>query len=145
MLKKDVSVTSVYWRQWGTFLGRLWDVPPSAINVKNCNGFNILAKTEHCWISKRRKNWNLHTTDLFTRRRDIASCPLTKQKHLGKCSNEKLRTSTLANDGTIRSIADFASTVSNVKMLKYLIVSCNNVVFSLCSHSKIICGGGVHF
>ena len=84
-------------------------------------------------------------SDLFTRRRDIASCPLTKQNHLGKCSNEKLRTSTLVNDGTIRSIADFASTLSNVKMLKYLIVSCNNVVFSLWSHSKIICGGGVHF
>ena len=56
-------------------------------------------------------------TDLFTRRRDIASCPLTKQNHLGKCSNGKLRTSTLVNDGTLRSIADFASALSNVKML----------------------------
>ena len=56
-------------------------------------------------------------TDLFTRRRDIASCPLTKQNHLGKYSNGKLRTSALVNDGTLRSIADFASALSNLKML----------------------------
>ena len=56
-------------------------------------------------------------TDLFTRRRGIASCPLTKQNHLRKCSNGKLRTSTLINYGTLRSIADFASALSNVKML----------------------------
>ena len=66
-------------------------------------------------------------TDLFTRRRDIASCPLTKQNHLGKCSNGKLRNSTLFNDGTLRSIADFASALSSVKilimlkMIRYLI------------------------
>ena len=59
-------------------------------------------------------------TDLFTRRRDIASCPLTKQNHLGKYSNGKLRTSTLVNDGTLRSIADFASALSNVKVLRML-------------------------
>ena len=56
-------------------------------------------------------------TDLFTHRRDIASCPLTKQNHLRKCSNEKLCTSTLAKDGSLRSIAHFASGLSNVKML----------------------------
>ena len=61
--------------------------------------------------------------DLSTRRRDIASCLLTKQRkcsnvnHLGKCSNGKLRTSTLVNDGTLRSIVDFASALSNAKML----------------------------
>ena len=47
-------------------------------------------------------------TDLFTCRRDVASCPLIKQNYMGKCSNGKLRTSTLVNDGTLRSIADFA-------------------------------------
>ena len=56
-------------------------------------------------------------TDLFTHHRDIASCPLTKPNHLGKCSNGKLRTSTLVNDGTLRVIGDFASTLSNVKMM----------------------------
>ena len=56
-------------------------------------------------------------TDLFTRCRDIACCPLTKQNHLGKCSNGKLRTSTLVNNGTLRSIADFESALSNVKTL----------------------------
>ena len=56
-------------------------------------------------------------TDLFTHHRDIASGPLTKQNHLGKCSNGKLRTSTLVNDETHRSIADSASALSNVKML----------------------------
>ena len=61
--------------------------------------------------------------DLFTRRRDIASCPLTKQNHLGKCSNGKLSTSTLVNDGTLRSIADFASALSNIKMLIMLKMS----------------------
>ena len=74
-------------------------------------------KTDHCWISKRQKHWILHMTDLFTRCKDITSCPLTKQNHLGKCSNGKLRTSTLVNDGTLTSISDFASALSNVKML----------------------------
>ena len=64
--------------------------------------------------------------DLSTRRRNIASCLLTKQRkcsnvnHLGKCSNGKLRTSTLVNDGTLRSIVDFASALSNIKMLMIL-------------------------
>ena len=56
-------------------------------------------------------------TDFFTRLRDIASCQLTKQNPLGKCSNGKLRTSTLVNDGTLRSVAQSASALSNVKML----------------------------
>ena len=56
-------------------------------------------------------------TDLYTRYGDIASCSLIKQNHLGKCSNGKLRISTFVNDGTLRSIAHFASTLSNVKML----------------------------
>ena len=56
-------------------------------------------------------------TDLFTRRRDIESCPLTKQNNLGKCNNRKLRSSTLVNDGTLSSIADFISALSNVKTL----------------------------
>ena len=66
-------------------------------------------------------------TDLFTRLRDIASCPLTKQNHLGKCRNGGLRTSSLVNDGTLRNIVDSASALSNVmmlimlKMLAYLI------------------------
>ena len=54
-------------------------------------------------------------TDLFTRRRDLASCPLTKQNHLVNCSNVILNTSPLVKDGTLRSIADFASALSNVK------------------------------
>ena len=74
-------------------------------------------KTNYCWIWKRQKHWNLHLTELFTRRRDIASCSLTKQNHLGKCNNGKLLTSTLVNDRTFRSIADFASALSNIKML----------------------------
>ena len=74
-------------------------------------------KADRCWISKRQEHWNLHMTDLFTRRRDIASCPLAKQNHLGKFSKGKLRTSTLVNDGNFRSIADFASALCNVKML----------------------------
>ena len=53
--------------------------------------------------------------DLFTSRRDLASCPLTKQNHLVKCSNVILRTSPLVNDGTLRSITYFASSPSNVK------------------------------
>ena len=63
----------------------------------------------------------------FSLGRDIASCSSTKQSHLGRCSNGKLRTSTLVNDGTLRSTADFASALSKVKMLiiremlKYLI------------------------
>ena len=66
-------------------------------------------------------------TDLFTRSRDISSCPLTKQNYLGKCSNGELHTSALVNDETLRSITDFVSALSNVKilimlkMLRYLI------------------------
>ena len=47
MLKSDVSVTSVCLHQQGTFFERLRDVPPSAINIKNCNGFSILVKNEN--------------------------------------------------------------------------------------------------
>ena len=47
MLKNDVSVTSFCWRELGTFLERPWDVPPSAINIKNCDGFSILVKNEN--------------------------------------------------------------------------------------------------
>ena len=46
MLENDVSLTSVCWPQQGTFLGRLWHVPPSAINIKNWNDFSILVKNE---------------------------------------------------------------------------------------------------
>ena len=80
-------------------------------------------------------------TDLFTRRRDIASCPLTKQNHLGKCSTGELRTSTLVNNAILRSIADFASALSN-NLLAFLVIM---LFSSLCSHPKIICGRGVHF
>ena len=56
-------------------------------------------------------------TDLFTRRKDKSSCPQIKHSHVGKCSNGKLCTLSLDNDGTLRSTADFASALSNVKML----------------------------
>ena len=86
--------------------------------------------------------------DLFTRRRDIESCPLTKQSRLVKCSNGRLRTSTLINDGTLRSTADFLSALSNVNnvkmsdLLEFLVML---LFSSLCPHSKIIYGGGVYF
>ena len=80
--------------------------------------------------------------NLSTRRRDIASCPWTKPSHLGKCSNGKLRTWTLANDETLRSTANFASTLSNVNnvkisdLLEFLVIL---LIFPLCSYLKIIC------
>ena len=52
-------------------------------------------------------------TDLFASCRDIASCPWTKQSHPRKYSNGKLLTSTLVNDRTLRSTADFTSALSN--------------------------------
>ena len=74
--------------------------------------------------------------DLFTRRKDLASCPWIKQ-----CSNGKLRTSTLVNYGTLRSTTDFPSAHSNVNiveifdLLEFLVM----LLFSiLCSHPKII-------
>ena len=76
--------------------------------------------------------------DLSTCRRDLASCPWTKQNHLEKSSNAKLHTSTLANNGTLRSTADFASTLSNVKtsdLLEFLVM----LLFSPhCFHHKIL-------
>ena len=75
-------------------------------------------KTDHCWISKRQKHWNLHMTDLFTCCRYIVSCSWTKQSHLGKCSNGKLLTWTLVNDGTLRATADFTSALSNFNNVK---------------------------
>ena len=78
--------------------------------------------------------------DLFIHCKDIASCPWTKQSHLGKCSNRKLRTSTLVNDGTLRSTADIVSALSNINnvemfdLLEFLLM----LLFScLCSHPKI--------
>ena len=63
-------------------------------------------------------------TDPFTCSKNVGGCPLTKENHLGKCSNGKLRTSSLINDGTLRNIADFASALNSIKiliMLKMLI------------------------
>ena len=80
--------------------------------------------------------------NLFTHRRDMASCPWTKQSHLGKCSNRKLRTWTLVNDGTLRSTTDFTSALSivnNVKisdLLEFLVML---LFTSFCSNPKIIC------
>ena len=73
---------------------------------------------DHCWISKRQKHWYLCMTDLFTRRRDKVSCPWTKQSNSGKCSNRKLCTSALVNDGTLRGTSDFASALSNANNVK---------------------------
>ena len=81
-------------------------------------------------------------TDLCTHRRDIASCPWPKQSYFGKCSNGKLRTSTLANNKTLRSTADFASALSNVNnvkisdLLEFLVML---LFSSFCFQSKIIC------
>ena len=68
--------------------------------------FEIKLTVAEYW---RDRNIGIYTwPTIFTRRRDIASCPLAKQSHLGKSSNGNLRNSTLVNDGTLRSIADFA-------------------------------------
>ena len=86
-------------------------------------------------------------TDLFSRPKDLASCPRIKQCHLEKCSNGKLRTSTLVNDGNLRSTVDFAlalSNVNNVKIPDLLLFLVMLLFSSLCSNPKIICGGGVH-
>ena len=80
--------------------------------------------------------------DIFTCCRDITSCPWTKQHHLEKCSNPKLRTSTLVNDGTLRSTANFASklrNVNNVKIADLLEFPVMLLFSSHCSHPKIIC------
>ena len=73
--------------------------------------------TDHGWISKRQKHWHLHMTNVFTCRRDkqVVHEP---NSHLGKFSNGKLRTSTLVNDGTLRSTAEFVSAISNVSIVK---------------------------
>ena len=108
-------------------------------------GISTEHKTDHCWISKRQKHWHLNMTDLFTRRRDIPRWPWIKHDRLGKCSNGKLHTSTLVNDGTLRSkqsTADFASALSNVNNVKIsnLLEFIVMLLFSsLCFHPKIIC------
>ena len=56
--------------------------------------------------------------ELFTRSRDLASCPSIKQSHLGKCSKEKFHTLSLPNDGTLRNTEDFASALSYVNLVK---------------------------
>ena len=81
-------------------------------------------------------------TDLFTRRRDIAICPWTKQIHLSECSNRKLRASTFVNVRTVRSTAGFASALSNVNNVKIsdlLEVFVMLLFSSLCFHLRIIC------
>ena len=41
-------------------------------------------------------------TDILMHRKDVAGRSGIKESHLGKCSNEKLCTSTMVNDGTLR-------------------------------------------
>ena len=87
-------------------------------------------------------------TDLCTRRRFIASYPRTKESHLGECSDEKLRTSTFLNDGTLRSTDDFASTLCNINNAKIFDLFAFLVMLlfsSFYSYLKIICGGDLHF
>ena len=45
-------------------LGRLWDVPLSTINIKNCNRFNILVKNENGEVA-------IDTLNLFKERGDF--------------------------------------------------------------------------
>ena len=61
-------------------------------------------------------------TDLFTYRKYILNCPRIKQSHLGKCSNEKVRTWILVK-GTLRNTADFTSALdlTMLVILKHLI------------------------
>ena len=70
---------------------------------------------------ERQKHWHLYKTNLCTRRRHIASCPWPKQSHFGNFSNRILRISTFVNDEILRSTANFASSLSNVTILKYLV------------------------
>ena len=57
-------------------------------------------------------------TSLFTRHIEILSCPRIRWSHLERCSNGKLGTSTLVNDGILRSTVDVASALSNVNNVK---------------------------
>ena len=67
------------------------DVPRTSLrrrhfrNIEDFPKYRRISKIFHCWIPKRQKHWHL-------RRWDIASCTLTKQTHLGKCSNGILAT-----------------------------------------------------
>ena len=87
-------------------------------------------------------------TDLCTRRRFIASYQRTKESHLGECSDEKLRTSTFLNDGTLRSTDDFASALCNINNVKIFDLFAFLVMLlfsSFYAYLKIICGGDLHF
>ena len=85
---------------------------------------------------------NIEVTETLTFTHDR---PFQKlQRH----SRRKLCTSTLAKDRILRSTADLASALSNVNnvkicdLLAFLVML---LFYSLCSHPKIIFGGGVHF
>ena len=72
----------------------------------------------------------------------------TKQRHLEKFSNEKLRAWILVNDGSLKNKADFASALDNVNNVKISDLLAYVVILlfsSICSHLKITCGGDVHF
>ena len=91
---------------------------------------------------RRDKKLGIYIWRTFSHVAETASCLWTKQTYLGKCSDENLRTSTLVNDGTIRSTTDFASALNNVDnvkisdLLEFLVML---LFFSLYSHPKIIC------
>ena len=113
-----------------------------------CDGKNSSwDKTDQSWISKRQKLWYFHITDLFTRLREIANCKWAKQSHLEKSSSGKLRTSTLVNNGTLRSTTNFPSALTNVSDVKMSDLFAFLVMqFSyLCSNLKMISGGRVNF
>ena len=120
-----------------------WILTPSWIfsRMNFCDGESSTSdRTDHCLISKRQKH--LHMTNFFTCCRDIASCSRSKQSHLGRCSNGKLRTWTLVSDKTLRSTVELESALSNVNnvkisdLLEFLVML---LLFSLCSYPKIIC------
>ena len=84
-------------------------------------------------------DWPFHTSQRHSK---LPMNHLGIWKHLGKRRNGIFRNSTLVNDGTLRSKADFTSALSNVNnvkisdLLEFLVML---LFSSLCSQPKIIC------
>ena len=126
-LRKGISVTGKVVLKTKPTIIEYWR--DRNINIYIWSTFSHIAETRNV-----PETWDL--------RGRVASSSWTKHGHLGKCSNEKLRTSTLFNDGTVRSTVGFASALSNANnvkisdLLEFLVMLFGS---SLRSHPKSIC------
>ena len=108
----------------------------------------VLKKKLFIFEYRRDRNISIYIWPTFSHVANTYQIAQESNSTMGKCSNKKLRTWNLINDGTLRNTADFASAIGHVNYVKisdFLAFVVMLLFSSICSHLKIAFGGGPHF